>query len=232
MDDPTINPHRRDWRPHALGLAVLLGASVATSCDVEPDPEELRAEVEADQLEADHEEATDPALAAPTELAAEPGAVGFDTDRQVYVYDADGDSFPDLTEQLGGTDLLDPSDPGPGEPLFPATSCRAGFIQAGSRLCITQGVQNAARYRIAARNCRNQRGQVCTYEDLTYLYYSSGLDANYNPDGAWLGTMVGDDEVLCGNKDITFNNDPDIVNFEGTCNKNDTRAYWCCHDDE
>lgn len=226
MDLPIIPPSCQ--RPR-LGV-VLFALTAATACDVEPrEPDEL---VEDDVLREEDEEPATADPAAPVDLAAHPGAVGFDTDRRILVYDADGDSFPDITEQLGGSDLLDPSDPGPGEPLFPTTACRAGFAQAGSRLCISQAAQNATTYRTAVRTCRNLRAQVCNYEDLTYLYYSSGLDANYNVDGKWIGNMVGDDEVLCGNKSITFNNDPDIANFEGTCNKNNSRSYWCCHDDE
>jgi hypothetical protein len=130
-------------------------------------------------------------------------------------------------------DVLDEvTEPPEPEPLFPTGNCRAGFVQAGSRLCISQVAQNATRYRSAVRNCRNQRSQVCSYEDLTYLYYSTSLDANYNPNDMWIGNMVGDDSVLCGNRDVTSNSDSDISNFEETCDKNDQRSYWCCHDDE
>lgn len=154
---------------------------------------------------------------------------GLRDDDPELVADAD-EPAPDATEALDD-DLLDSSEPGP-EPLFPAAACRQGFVQAGARLCISQLAQNATRYRSAVRSCRNQRAQVCSYEDLTYLYYSTQLDASYNPNGRWIGNMVADDNVLCGNRDVTSDNDADIANFEGTCGKNDQRSYWCCHDDE
>ena len=49
----------------------------------------------------------------------------------------------------------------------------------------------------------------------------------------WIGPdLSADDNALCGNRDITFDGDPDRTNFEGTCNKNDVRAYFCAHDRE
>lgn len=151
------------------------------------------------------------------------------------VTDRDGDTFPDVVETLEGSDPLDITDT-PAGPLpsggFPSVNCRAGFIQAGARLCISASTQNSTTFRSASIRCREQRAHVCTYEDLTYLYYQTNLDATYNPEGAWIGNMVADDNALCGNRRINSNNDPNIVNFEGTCGKNDNRAYWCCHDDE
>ena len=116
---------------------------------------------------------------------------------------------------------------------FPTGVCRAGFIQAGPRLCISQFVQGAARFDTAMRLCRNQRAYVASYGDLFYLYLNTNLDANYNPIGKWLGPdLVGDDQALCGNRNITVNGDADQANFEGICNKADLRTYWCAHDDE
>ncbi|PRP95150.1 hypothetical protein [Enhygromyxa salina] len=227
---PNIHTHLR--RIAALGLACL--APLAIACDDEP-----IADVPLSKERA--------ALAAAGALVSDSpdiidgfSPVGFDEERQIYVYDRDDDGFPDITEALDGTDMLDPDDnlainsrsQAPQAAVFPATSCRSGFIQAGPRLCITQLVQNATRYRFAVDNCRNKRSDVCSYEDLTYLYLNSGLDASYNPDGAWIGNMVDDDLVLCGNRSITFNGDPDLANFEGTCSKHESREYWCCHGDE
>ncbi|PRQ05768.1 hypothetical protein ENSA5_00880 [Enhygromyxa salina] len=166
--------------------------------------------------------------------------VAFDSDRQVYVFDRDGDEVPDITEALEGTDPLDPaSKPGPGElaPIdeetagFPRSSCRPGFRQAGSRLCISSSVENPTEYRWAVHICRNKHSEVCSYEDLTYLYINSKLDEFYNPRSKWIGHITVDDFVLCGNKDITYDWDPDWKNFEGTCHKNEKRRFWCCHDD-
>lgn len=159
----------------------------------------------------------------------------FDTDRQQWIVDTDKDTYPDMTEELEGTDSLDPNDiPGGSPPPsagFPSATCRSGFINAGSRLCITSATQNATSYRSATAACRDRLAHVCTHEDLSYLYLRSSLDASFNPSGKWIGNIVGDDDVLCGNKSVTFDNDPDTANFEGECNKADLRAYWCCHDD-
>lgn len=166
--------------------------------------------------------------------------VGFDEERQVYVFDRDGDEVPDITEFLEGTDMLDPdSKPGleflaPADEQaagFPTVNCRSGFRQAGSRLCISSNVQSPTEYRWAVHVCRNKQSNVCSYEDLTYLYINSSLDEFYNPNGRWIGHITVDDFVLCGNKSITYDWDPDFKNFEGTCHKNEKRRYWCCHDD-
>ena len=115
---------------------------------------------------------------------------------------------------------------------FPASFCRSGYVvRAGAdRLCINPFAQPRRRYRDAVVDCRNRRGRVATYEDLTYLYMRSTFDALYNPNGAWIGNMTGDDRVFKGNKDISFNNDPDIINFEGEGNKAEFHRYWCVHD--
>ena len=115
---------------------------------------------------------------------------------------------------------------------FPTGSCRMGFVQRGARLCISNQVQGARTYQNASVHCRGLRSHVCTYDDLAYIYASTTADATYDPNGRWIGNMTGDDQVLCGNRAVTSNNDPDIMNFENSCNKNNSRAYWCCHDDE
>jgi len=164
----------------------------------------------------------------------------FDTDRGVVLTDTDGDGFPDLTESIELTNPLDPADyPGSDvpeaadegtDPGFPATSCRSGYRQAGTRLCISTNVLNAASYANAMVYCRDRRGRVASYGDLRYLYVRSSLDAAYNPSGRWIGNFVDDDKALCGNRAITTNNDPDIGNFEGECSRFDSRNYWCAHD--
>ena len=173
--------------------------------------------------------------------------VMFDTDRNLLLKDSDGDGVPDLTEGIEGTDPLNPasflgSDVQQLEAQvsegteraqlagFPAADCRTGYRQAGPRLCISTNVQDATRYPWAQRRCRVQQGRMASYEDLYYLYIHSNLDASYNPNGRWIGNMVADDNALCGNRQITFDGDPDRNNFEGTCNKNDNRGYWCAHD--
>lgn len=184
-------------------------------------------------------------------LAAEDDQRGFlDTDTGLWLEDSDGDGHPDLTEQIAGTDLKDPSSI-PGAHIlqmekeleegteagttavgFPAPVCRAGFRAVGGRLCITTAAQTATIYLVADALCRVRRSRVATMEDLFYLYVTSSLAPAYNPNGRWLGNVVGDDRVLRGNRSVTFVGDPDAYNFEGVANENDRRSYWCAHDRE
>jgi hypothetical protein len=161
----------------------------------------------------------------------------FDTDRGVILADTDDDSFPDLTEAMEGTNPLDAeSYPGSDaaeaadEADFPAGSCRSGFRQAGSRLCVSTNVNAAATFANALVFCRDRQSTVADYGDLRYLYVRSTLDAAYNPNGRWIGNFVDDDTALCGNRAITSDNDPDIANFEGECSRFDSRGFWCAHD--
>ncbi len=160
----------------------------------------------------------------------------FDTDRGVALIDTDGDGFPDLTESIELPNPLDANDyPGSDapeveadeaeDPGFPAGSCRFGYRQAGSRLCISTNVHNATSYANAIVYCRDRRGRVASYGDLRYLYVRTSLDAAYNPQGRWIGNFVDDDKALCGNRSITTTNDSDIGNFEGECNRFDSRNF-------
>ena len=170
--------------------------------------------------------------------------IPYDTERGIYLVDSDGDTFPDATEEIEKTDPYDERE-FPGSKLarvargrqqkdsgFPAVSCRAGFRQAGNRLCISELVEDAQSYANAAVVCRDQRAYVCGYGEIRYLYLNTNLDANYNISGRWLGDWTGDDQVTCGNRSITSDNDPDIANFEGVCDRGDLRGFWCCHDDD
>lgn len=164
----------------------------------------------------------------------------FDIERGIYLTDMDGDTFPDVTEEIEKTDPYDERDfPGRQRARrqrkdsgFPAISCRAGFRQAGSRLCIDELVRDAETFANAAVVCRDNRAYVCGYEEIRYLYLRTTLDATYNISGRWLGDWTADDEVTCGNRSITSDNDPDIANFEGVCDRGDLRGFWCCHDDD
>ena len=111
-----------------------------------------------------------------------------------------------------------------------ATPCRSGFMPAGSRLCISTNANSARSYANAMVFCRDRRSRVASYGDLRYLYVRTGIDAAFNPNGRWIGNFVDDDRALCGNRAITRDNDPDIGNFEGTCNRFDTRSFWCAYD--
>jgi hypothetical protein len=115
---------------------------------------------------------------------------------------------------------------------FPTANCRVGFNAISTRLCITP-VQPATTFETAMVLCRNKLAYVASYGDLRYLSFNTALEGLYNPNGRWIGPdLSADDNALCGNRDITFDGDPDRTNFEGTCNKNDVRAYFCAHDRE
>lgn len=117
-------------------------------------------------------------------------------------------------------------------PAAAATTCKPGYIQVAEWLCITWNEQwPPAPFEQTMAACRNAGARVASYGDLFYLYRKTNLDAHFNPNGKWLGPeLSADDQALCGNADITYDNDPDINNFEGTCNKHDWRTYWCAHD--
>jgi hypothetical protein len=162
--------------------------------------------------------------------------------------DTDGDGAPDIHEILAGKDPFSADGPAPvakergseataapaqpNDPGFVTNFCRPGFQRSdpAGRLCIQIAANNARAYDVASAICRDRESRVCTYEDLFYRFLFSDGDAAYNPLGAWLGTMTGDGEVLCGNKSIIVDGDGDEDDFEGTCSKHDLRIFWCCHD--
>lgn len=174
------------------------------------------------------------------------GAVAFDTERGVALYDSDNDTFPDVTESLFGTDPNNPDShpgsasgsPSEGETFistrggFPDYYCRSDYRQVDKGLCISWDVQGPHTYPQAAAKCHHKKGRVATFEDFSYLFIYSHLDADYNPKGKWIGNMVANNKVLCGNRHISSNNDPDIKDFEGECNKKYKKEYWCVHDRE
>jgi len=114
--------------------------------------------------------------------------------------------------------------------LPPSGACRAGFREAGSRMCITTNTANASTFANALVYCKDRLSRVASYGDLRYLYVRTSFDAAYNPSGRWIGNYVGDDRALCGNRSVTSNNDSDIANFEGTCSRFDNRSFWCTYD--
>jgi len=113
---------------------------------------------------------------------------------------------------------------------FPTSSCRSGFNSPYTRICATP-LRSQTQYLSAQASCRASRSRVCTREDYFYIY--TGPNAGqYNANNRWLGNTVGDDQALCGNRDVTSYWDSDKWNFDGTCNVGDTKQYRCCHDRE
>jgi hypothetical protein len=194
-------------------LTAFLAVATTTACDVEP--------------------ASPPAAPSEPRVASDRDAV----EPAVMAAASEGSSLPDLVARAaprpGGNPMPPERSPGASNPSgsFPAAECREGYTQRGSRLCISD-LRAQSNYPNASSVCRNDYGHVCTYEDLTYVYLNSTSDASYNPNARFMGPMSDDDRVYCGNRNITFDNDPDISNFESQCSKNGERRYWCCHDRE
>ena len=148
--------------------------------------------------------------------------------------DTDADGVPDLVEMFAGTSPSDPAE----APKAPRTkgNCPTGWSKR-EMLCWSNLSSYATRYYYASLNCRGMVDyykapiRVANYEDLSYLYISfPNLAASYNPRYSWIGNIVGDDKVLCGNKSITSSTDPDRYNFEGRCNKTNSKRFWCVMD--
>ena len=74
----------------------------------------------------------------------------------------------------------------------------------------------------AARTCLAQGAHLCTYVELSAACYANKAGVRGDVNGRWIGNACGDDCVLCGNQNNSCSN------FEGTCNKQDNRAYKCC----
>jgi hypothetical protein len=168
-------------------------------------------------------------------------------DGEVGSEDSDNDGFPDVTEDQEGTDPFDPQD----TPIIrmveeqegefqtkaavPADRCHQTndnhFRQIGNELCISRNPISARRFDVAMVTCQNLKARVATYGDLSFIFLTSTLDGQYNPNGRYIGPdLVSDDRVLIGNRPITGNNDPDASNFEGTDSKLKPREFWCAHD--
>ncbi|MEM6293544.1 MAG: hypothetical protein AAGA54_19885 [Myxococcota bacterium] len=151
----------------------------------------------------------------------------FDAETDAWV-DSDGDAAADPAEIDGFNTNVDPAAVG-----FPTWSCRAGFAQAKPRLCVNSSTPANYNYASAQNYCRDRRSRVCTREDYAYIFGGSNPpSASYNPKDYWLGNTTGDDQALCGNRDITWQWDNDRFNFDGTCNVSDQKRFRCCHDDE
>lgn len=160
--------------------------------------------------------------------------------------DSDGDGAPDHIEHIAGTDPQDAkSRPAERKGKVPrgarSNECPSGWDYRFT-ICIASsddfyGYYSARTYRVAHYYCRDLGdyygvpARVATHEDLSYIYTTvPNLAHYYNPKGKWIGNIVGDDRVLCGNRTIDRPYDGDIDNFEGTCDKRGQRKYWCAFD--
>jgi hypothetical protein len=153
--------------------------------------------------------------------------------------DSDNDGITDIIEALEQTDPLDPED-SPGRPAarerpqsgVPTSSCDFSERLIDNVMCISSAPFSARSFSRAVLTCTSSKARVATYGDLFFLYKSGSVPVgSYDPLGRWIGPeLVGDNQALCGNRAITSPFDPDIENFEGTCNKLINREFWCVRD--
>jgi hypothetical protein len=103
---------------------------------------------------------------------------------------------------------------------IPAAACRAGYVQQGTRLCMT-GTQTATSFTNAQLRCMDIRGRVADYHDWRYrIFRGDGLPA---PVGFWLGEITDDNAAL-------FVNSNNVGDFDGQGSRFDTRGFVCAHD--
>jgi hypothetical protein len=120
--------------------------------------------------------------------------------------------------------VMQPSEEGEALSAFPSGSCRSGYYQQGSRLCMT-AARGPRTFPEAMFDCKVNFGRVADYSDWYYRYWrGDGIRAPY---GWWLGPITADDRALYVNNPNTT----EQVNFEGEAPRNDSRYYACAHDD-
>jgi len=100
------------------------------------------------------------------------------------------------------------------------TACPSGYTLRGANLCVSNVFRPAATFYGAQADCFDEGAHVCTYAEIYHAWASGKKPAIIN--GDWIGDVVGDDQILCVN---SYTNQ---ANFEGNCDKNDSRQYICC----
>jgi hypothetical protein len=100
------------------------------------------------------------------------------------------------------------------------TGCPSFWALFGN-VCYS-GWNSPASFINAQANCYAQGAHVCTYAEFAYRWLPPFNSSPGFLNGDMIGDLTGDDQVLC------VNNASDINNFEGHCNKADSRWYMCC----
>ena len=104
---------------------------------------------------------------------------------------------------------------------IPSGSCRFGYGQQGSRLCMT-GLRGPNSFANAMIDCMDLSGRVADYHDWRYRRFRG--DGVAAPVGWWLGPITADNRAL-------FVNLPNDADFDGETSRFDSRFYACAHDD-
>jgi peptidyl-Asp metalloendopeptidase len=102
----------------------------------------------------------------------------------------------------------------------PASTCRSGYVQQGTRLCMT-GSRGAASFANASLDCMDSGGRVANYHDWRYRIFRG--DGTPGPTNTWLGPITADNKAL-------FVNSFDVADFDGETSRFDLRNYACAHD--
>lgn len=110
----------------------------------------------------------------------------------------------------------------PGKP----DDCPQGQQQGGKRFCVSKEQQQERSYQEAVLACDSDGARVCTSQDLIELHIETELDAQYDPNGAWLGDLMVDGAAPCGIASI----EGEDADFVGACDQSQPRAFWCCSD--
>jgi hypothetical protein len=92
-------------------------------------------------------------------------------------------------------------------------------IARSNTICATAWVAQQ-NFNNAQNICAAIGGHIATYNEVYRLAQVNGGVAAVNLNGDWIGNRAGDDQAYC-------TNGTDINNFEGTCNKNDSRWFRC-----
>jgi peptidyl-Asp metalloendopeptidase len=102
----------------------------------------------------------------------------------------------------------------------PASTCRSGYVQQGTWLCMT-GSRGPASFANASLDCMDSGGRVANYHDWRYRIFRG--DGTPGPTNAWLGPITADNTAL-------FVNSSNVADFDGETSRFDIRSYACSHD--
>jgi hypothetical protein len=101
------------------------------------------------------------------------------------------------------------------------TTTSQGGITRQNTICATTWF-GPSTFNDAQNVCFALGGHISTYNELYRLAQTYGTGAVLFS-GDWIGNRSGDDQAYCVNN----GNPPPLNNFEGNCNKNDSRIYRC-----
>lgn len=95
-------------------------------------------------------------------------------------------------------------------------TCPATFTKVNSYLCMTGWAVTKLPFDDAQLTCHTMGAHICKYPEIQMGWSSQP------PILGWIGNRVGDDQALC------INNNNNVDNPEGVCNKNSEQSYRCC----